>query len=337
MPQPVLGDIKSPTDPDPADEGYNTKQDSRSWVQSKGEIPSYVCLAGNQPDDITDLDLSDDGLGNATPSEIADLYEMHDAMQQVEDPSVDEEVVAITALDLLEEARAEGLCHDTFLDHPFASACMPTPPGSAADDLDHWPSLTSAHKVAALALIVHGEKWDVDRESAEFLASVIAFGKADKGVLTLEDCSTTFTDLKVDEPILQCDPHVEVQKLKDRNAVKLTAQDLEPFALDKHKGESIYWASTDLQLPTMKDNEVASEKFEVSEDVVTLLREIAQPSPVGYAEMLACLIDVDKVSHASPYSDMLLTRRSLGYWSRRHHRCFRYRLHSVRPDHQRRC
>ncbi|KAK0913289.1 hypothetical protein LTR91_000466 [Friedmanniomyces endolithicus] len=292
MLQPVLGDSELLMEFEPMNEGYNTKYGNRSPAQSRGETPSYS--TENQPEDVPDRDLSDDGLGNATPSEIADLYEMHDAMQQVEDPSVDEEVVAITALDLLEEARAEGLCHDTFLDHPFASACMPTPPGSAADDLDHWPSLTSAHKVAALALIDHGEKWDVDRESAEFLASVIAFGKADKGVLTLEDCSTTFTDLKVDEPILQCDPHVEVQKLKDRNAVKLTAQDLEPFALDKHKGESIYWASTDLQLPTMKDNEVASEKFEVSEDVVTLLREIAQPSPVGYAEMLACLIDVDK-------------------------------------------
>ncbi|TKA32685.1 hypothetical protein B0A54_15489 [Friedmanniomyces endolithicus] len=300
MLQPVLGDSELLMEFEPMNEGYNTKYGNRSPAQSRGETPSYS--TENQPEDVPDRDLSDDGLGNATPSEIADLYEMHDAMQQVEDPSVDEEVVAITALDLLEEARAEGLCHDTFLDHPFASACMPTPPGSAADDLDHWPSLTSAHKVAALALIDHGEKWDVDRESAEFLASVIASGKADNGVLTLEDCSTTFTDLKVDEPILQCDPHVEVQKLKDRNAVKLTAHDLEPFALDEHKGESIYWASTDLQLPTMKDNEVASEKFEVSEDVVTLLREIAQPSPVGYAEMLACLIDVDKTPPLLPLS-----------------------------------
>ncbi|KAK1821229.1 hypothetical protein LTR12_004286 [Friedmanniomyces endolithicus] len=304
MLQPVLGDSELLMEFEPADEGYNTKYVNRSPPQSRGETPSYS--TENQPEDIPDRDLSDDGLGNATPSEIADLYEMHDAMQQGEDPSVNEEVAAITALDLLEEARAEGLCHDTFLDHPFASASMPTPPRSAADDLDHWPGLTSAHKVAALDLIDHGEKWDVDKESAEFLASVIAFGKADDGVLTLKDSSTTFTDLKVDEPILQCDPHVEVQNLKDRNAVKLTTLGLEPFALDKHKGESVYWASTHLQLPTMKDNEVASEKFEVSEDVVTLLREIAQPSPVGYAEMLACLIDVDKPWLLEPQTPPLL-------------------------------
>ncbi|KAK1037908.1 hypothetical protein LTS16_012526 [Friedmanniomyces endolithicus] len=306
MPQPVLGDIKSPTDPDPADEGYNTKQDSRSWVQSKGEIPSYVCLAGNQPDDITDLDLSDDGLGNATPSEIADLYEMYDAKQQGEDPSVDEEAAAMTAVDLLEEARAEGLCHDTCLDHPFASACMPTPPASAADDLDHWPGLTSAHRVAAHDLVDHGEKWDVDRESAEFLASLLAFSKADNRVLAFDDSSATFTDLKMDEPILQCDPHVELQMLKDRNAVKLSTQGLELFALDREKGESVYWASTDLHLPMMKDNEVASERFEVSEDVVALLRDIAQPSPVDYAEMSACLIDVDKPWILEPQTPPLL-------------------------------
>ncbi|KAK1071858.1 hypothetical protein LTR74_002958 [Friedmanniomyces endolithicus] len=306
MPQPVLCDIKLPTDPDPADEGYNTERDSRSWVQSRGEIPSYVCLAGNQPDDITDLDLSDDGLGNATPSEIADLYEMHDAEQQGEDPSVDEEAAAMTALDLLEEARAEGLCHDTCLDHPFASAFMPTPPASAADDLDHWPGLTSAHRVAAHDLVDHGEKWDVDRESAEFLASLLAFSKADNRVLAFDDISATFTDLKMDEPILQCDPHDELQMLKDRNAVKLSTQGLELFALDREKGESVYWASTDLHLPMMKDNEVASERFAVSEDVVALLRDIAQPSPVDYAEMFACLIDVDRPRILEPQTPPLL-------------------------------
>ncbi|KAK0259659.1 hypothetical protein B0A54_15581 [Friedmanniomyces endolithicus] len=306
MPQPVLGDIKLPTDPDPADEEYNMEQNSRSWVQSRGEIPSYICLAGNQPDEIADLDLSDDGLGNATPSEIADLYEMHDAEQQGKDPSVDEEAAAMTALDLLEEARAEGLCHDTCLDHPFASACMPTPPASAADDLDHWPGLTSGHRVAAHDLVDHGEKWDVDRESAEFLASLLAFSKADNRVLAFDDSSATFTDLKMDEPILQCDPHDELQMLKDRNTVKLSTQGLELFALDREKGESVYWASTDLHLPMMKDNEVASERFEVSEDVVALLRDIAQPSPVDYAEMFACSIEVDKPWLLEPQTPPLL-------------------------------
>ncbi|KAK0342252.1 hypothetical protein LTR91_025916 [Friedmanniomyces endolithicus] len=304
MPQPVFGDTKSPTDFDPADEGYNTAHDSRSRVQSMGKIPSHS--AGIKPGDIAGLDLSDDGLGNATPSEIADIYEMHDAIQQGEDPSVDEEVAVMTVLDLLEEARAEGLCHDTFLDHPFASARMPTPPDSAADDLDQWPGLEVDQRVAAFDLVDHGEKWDVDRESAEFLASVIAFGKADDRVFASDDSPTTFTDLKMDEPILQCDPHVEVQKLKDRNAVELSTQGLELFALDREKGESVCWAITDLHLPMLKDNEVASERFEVSEDVVTLLRNIAQPSPVNYAEMFACLIEVDKPRILEPQTPPLL-------------------------------
>ncbi|TKA82467.1 hypothetical protein B0A55_02172 [Friedmanniomyces simplex] len=250
---------------EPADESCRKEHIWATRVHSQGLTPTYSARSDNDPEDTADTQSSDDCLGNATPSEIADLYDQHDAVHQSTDPHapVEKEAVSTTALHLLEEARAEGLCHDTLLDYPLASACVPTPPTPLAGDLDEWPGLAPDHKAAAVDLVDNGERWDVDRESAEFLASLLVLGKADVPFLVFEEGCLIFTDLKIDEPILQCHPDVEVRRLRDRNAVKLASCGFKPFALDAEEGESVSWPSANLVLPTEKEKEVASEKLDV--------------------------------------------------------------------------
>ena len=264
--------------------------------------------------------LSDVDLDNATPSEIANMVDPEPA-QQDQDLASDDDA-EITTAELLAEARAEGVWQDPFSEDPLKSACMPTPPASAAGDLDDWPGLTNKQRDAATDLVGNGEKWIVDKESAGFLASVIAFGKDDRKPLSFEDGAVRFADLKVEEPILHCDPDLDLQKLRARNTVKLSTRGLLPFMLDESQGEGIAWSQANLLLPQQKREEVAAERLEIDKDVMKFLRKIAEPSLVSDAEMARCFIEADKVCRIRRAEGCLLTcpsRRCCG--RRRHHFC----------------
>ncbi|KAK3073576.1 hypothetical protein LTR53_004728 [Teratosphaeriaceae sp. CCFEE 6253] len=247
-----------------------------------------------------ELDLED-----ATPSKIATLYEAEHMQRDEHRPFADEEA-AVTVKDLLEEARAEGLCHDTFLDDPFELAYLPTPPASAADDLDDWPGLDTSHKAAVVSLVNGGEKWAVDKDSAAFLASVLALGRDDADLVTHDNAHLTFNDLKIEEPIMQCDPDLEIQKLRSRNVVKFSTSGLLPFPLDAEKGESAEWSRADLRLPTMKDAEAATEKLEVDQVAMKILREIALPPRLSDGEAVRECMVIDSPQRLAPQTPPLL-------------------------------
>ncbi|KAK4954340.1 hypothetical protein LTR10_007771 [Elasticomyces elasticus] len=257
-------------------------------------------------------ELSDPCLDNATPNDVAHLLEQYDEAR--EDPNVTmdesdeehEDEPAMTALDLLEEVRDEGYSHNTLLEDPLRSIWLPTPPTSADGKLEEWPEVEGGHRTAAMNLVSHGEKWEVDKETMGFLASVMALGREDEEATILDDTPLSFTDLKIDETVLQCDAAVEVRKLRERHIVKLTTDGLEPFALDTENGESIQWPSTDLALPSKIHEQIVADRLEISRDEASYLQNIAQPSVMSFAEMMSSLIGSDKPWRMEPQTPPLL-------------------------------
>ncbi|KAK5115609.1 hypothetical protein LTR85_009780 [Meristemomyces frigidus] len=212
-------------------------------------------------------------------------------------------------ISMVEEARSLELCHDYFTENPFASACLPTPPESFVGDLADPPGVQSIALRVALDVLNDAnayEKWDVDQESAGFLASVMALGRDSGSPLGLQDAHVTFSDLKIVKPLLQCDPDLELQRLKRRNHVTLSAQGIEPFLLDVEKGESFIWPSYELNLPLGKDVLIASEKLEVGRNVMEYLREIADPTAISYSEMVDAFIRSEKVPLRRPLTPPLM-------------------------------
>ena len=87
------------------------------------------------------------------------------------------------------------------------------------------------------------EKWDVDKESAGFLASVVTLGKDDGSPMELRDIHVDFRDLKVMEPLLHCDPDLELQQLRRRNQVNISPRGIAPIPLQEGEGDVFRWSS----------------------------------------------------------------------------------------------
>ncbi|KAK4544468.1 hypothetical protein LTR36_004359 [Oleoguttula mirabilis] len=202
-------------------------------------------------------------------------------------------------MSLLDEARALGLCQNYFTEDPWESACLPTPPETLTADIADPPGVQSIALLVALGALngAHTyEKWNVDKESAGFLASVLALGRDDSYPVELQDAHVTFSDLKLPEPLLLCDPELELQRLKRRNEVSISAQGVKPFPLNVDKGESFQWAPSELELLAQKDQLVALEKLEVGRNVICYLRDIANPTALSNSEMIHALVESDVVS-----------------------------------------
>ncbi|KAK3640806.1 hypothetical protein LTR56_011683 [Elasticomyces elasticus] len=294
------------------DESGSREELSDARMRSSGAEAGYSPQSHEEMPYSTGTELSDPCLDDATPSDVANLLEEYDEKQNDPNPTMDEseeedgDEPAITALDLLEEVRDEGYSHDTLLEDPLRSVWMPTPPASADGDLEEWPEVESGHRTAATNLAGHGEKWEVDKETIGFLASVMALGREDEQVTVLDDTPLTFTDLKIDETVLQCDAAVEVRKLRERHVVKLTPHGLEPFALDTEKGESIQWPSTDLALPSKIHEQIVADRLQISRDEAAYLQNIVQPSVMSFAEMIGSSIGSDKPWRMEPQTPPLL-------------------------------
>ncbi|KAK5684061.1 hypothetical protein LTS10_003925 [Elasticomyces elasticus] len=294
------------------DESGSGEELSDARMRSSGAEADHSPQSHEEMPYSAGTDLSDPCLDNATPSDVADLLEQHDAEREDPNATMDEydeedgDELSMTALDLLEEVRDEGYSHNTLLEDPLRSVWMPTPPASADGDLEEWPEVESGHRTAAINLASHGEKWEVDKETMGFLASVMALARDDEQATVLDDTPLTFTDLKIDEVILQCDAAVEVRKLRERHIVKLTTHGLEPFALDVEKGESVQWCSTDLALPSKIHEQIAADRLEISRDEAAYLQNIAQPSVMSFAEMIGSSIGSDKPWRMEPQTPPLL-------------------------------
>ena len=133
-------------------------------------------------------------------------------------------------LPLWEYAQLHGLTTDHMSTNLFASDLLPRPPANCAADLEDGSLTTIALLGSLSALNGHTahEKYDIDKDAAELLASVIKLGQDDN---FLDECqdehSIRFKDLKLEEPILLSDPELDLMRLEQRNTAKICADVME--------------------------------------------------------------------------------------------------------------
>ncbi|KJX93174.1 hypothetical protein TI39_contig4375g00007 [Zymoseptoria brevis] len=163
--------------------------------------------------------------------------------------------------DLVKAAR-----HDYFSTDPMQGISLPlTPPG---------PKDALMEPFAQLPVTFAEEKWNVDRETAQFLSSVMSLMSPSEN--TEHDAHLGFRKFKVEEPLLSTDPIVDIQRLQERNVVCVTTAGMEPFVLSKKNDERLTWDKKSLKLPDQVEKEIAAEKVIVDSETANFLKEVFQ-------------------------------------------------------------
>ena len=183
----------------------------------------------------------------------------------------------------IDDVRCHGLTTNHYDEDPLHFTYIPPPPRSIHADLQDPHGVLNIGTIVSLnALNGHNmhEKWDIDKQSAEFLASVIPLGGSNQLEEAWKISEPMRTrELKIEEAILSTDPELDLLKLKKRNVVTLSTHGLEQFPLDDQKDESLRWPDSRLSLPGETEWTIANEKFEVGRDTMAYIKEIADPGP----------------------------------------------------------
>ena len=201
-------------------------------------------------------------------------------------------------MSFVEQARSSGLCNNYLTENPLESSYIPSPPETVVEDLADPPGVQSVALLGALNGANIHEKWDVDKETAGFLASVLALGDDDGLPLELEDTYVSFRDLKLPEPLLHCDPELELQDLRRRNQVKMSGAGILPFTNKDGDGEAMQWSEQEYKSHADVDRLAASEKLDISLDVSSLLKDIACVGMLSDCDVLDAVLESDRVSTA---------------------------------------
>lgn len=203
-------------------------------------------------------------------------------------------------LPLLRYARSNGLTTNYFDQHPFHGACIPSPPDSVLAEFNLTDSIADdLGEANVLRQQNDTERWDVDKETAEFLTSVMALSRA--GEIEDESDPRRMNDLKIDEPVLLADPDLDLAKLRARNAVHISTKGMTPCALDTDQGEGLAWSTEDLKLPSRIRGSIANEKLDVDRETMELIQEVMSPSALDHWEAVEQAIDADQASSYSPH------------------------------------
>jgi hypothetical protein len=83
-------------------------------------------------------------------------------------------------------------------------------------------------------------KWDIDRDTAQFLAGVASLFADER---TAYQPESMLHRMRLEEPVLSVDPELVMIELQQRNMPCLTARDMAPFKLRTDKDESLQWSS----------------------------------------------------------------------------------------------
>ena len=169
--------------------------------------------------------------------------------------AADDEIYDEDEMSPLEYARFHRLTSDYRLaGSDVVIPLPPTPESMRADALDPNEVPSVQRWVGPGAL---NEKWDVDREAAHFLASIISDvnGKAFKQDFG-QRC-LCLSELKLEEALLSTDPAADLFHLKRRNTLQLSVKGWPPFELDRSKGEDPKWTAEELDLPASMDRKLA--------------------------------------------------------------------------------
>ncbi|KAF7196673.1 hypothetical protein HII31_02043 [Pseudocercospora fuligena] len=118
------------------------------------------------------------------------------------------------------------------------------------------------------------EKWDVDADSVEYLASVMRATKAAATEEQLYGIRASLKDLQIDEPLLRTDPASDMTKILKRNAVELDTDDIAPFKIDDVQDEGIAWGASNLNLPAQVNDELENEKWAIDQKTAGFMKDV---------------------------------------------------------------
>lgn len=130
------------------------------------------------------------------------------------------------------------------------------------------------HDMQQLATLPTVEKWDVDKSTMEYLVAILAVSASEGSLLARCGLRPHLRDIKLEEPVLSSDPATDMQRLRERNVVRLDTQCIKPIPLDKRHDQGLQWSAKSLRLPEETDKLIAAEKMMVNGDTVDFLKEV---------------------------------------------------------------
>ncbi|KXS99729.1 hypothetical protein AC578_10418 [Pseudocercospora eumusae] len=135
--------------------------------------------------------------------------------------------------------------------------------------------------------MLHHEKWHVDVESVEYLASVIRATRAAPAEEQLYGIGASFQHLKIEEPLLRTDPANDMTKIVKRNAVELHTEHVAPFNIDDAQDEGIAWGASNLDLPAHVNDELKNEKWAIDQETAGFMKHVFSTLEADLQEWLA--------------------------------------------------
>ncbi|KAI6884462.1 hypothetical protein KC360_g4228 [Hortaea werneckii] len=193
-----------------------------------------------------------------------------------------------------EQARSLGLCRDHSLENPLEFTKTQPPSEAVQLDFTDPAGVSTAALLDMLRNTIAHEKWDVDRESANFLADVATIDKHPEDPWNVDGSQMSLRDLKIIEPVLTTDHELDMQRLGARNSVTISTNDIEPIPVDVERDEGLQWPSRYVCLPSELEANFASARLDIRKDVVDYLRDIAQPAFVNEREVMDSLLQIEK-------------------------------------------
>lgn len=177
---------------------------------------------------------------------------------------------------MLQYARTHGLTRDFMDEHPMLSRLIPPTPDTwqiDLQDLQDLPSLSNAVP-ATLKSTIERERWPTDRNTVDFLASVVGLS-SENGETA--DQTRRWKSLRFDPPLLLTDPAADMERFYRRNTVTLSSRDFSRFPVDVEADESFEWPSSLRELSGRFEQTVQNVKLEIGQDVIRYLQEIVSP------------------------------------------------------------
>ncbi|KAK5108979.1 hypothetical protein LTR62_007613 [Meristemomyces frigidus] len=182
-------------------------------------------------------DLDENELEDATPSEVADQWlnehNSNGSFPSRSEQSDDDNVQSSSG----QSSSMEEALQNYFSENPLLSELVPPAPSPTDGHLDI--GLEPNYSINAIRSLMNRiEVWDVGKETTACLASVVILGK-DEGSLGINEATIRLRDLKQPAAILLCDPDLELQDLKLRNAVFTSWHDLGIPVWEQDDGDDI--------------------------------------------------------------------------------------------------
>lgn len=131
---------------------------------------------------------------------------------------------------------------------------------------------------------VQDEKWNVDRATSRFLASVLDLGK-DRGCEDVQDARPRFEHLKMEKAILFSDPQLEDLQLASRNRAVITTAGMKPFKTNDERGEGLAWSAEILSSPVAANETVSKERLDVNAEAILCIREAMEVIALDWTAM----------------------------------------------------